>query len=105
MCILIASTAKGTHPVVPAVNPGEPKVTQAFVSVQKPLMLAENEADTAVEKNQTAPGTTDRAVDPKASSKTDNSEQSAKSGKTPLKPFKPSEEIAAEQAVDFPVDI
>ena len=26
-------------------------------------------------------------------------------GTKPLKPFKPSEEIAAEQAVDFPVDI
>jgi hypothetical protein len=38
--------------------------------------------------------------------KTENNKNIAKdSASQPLKPFKPSEEIAAEQAVDFPVDI
>jgi hypothetical protein len=38
--------------------------------------------------------------------KTENNKNKSKdSAPKPLKPFKPSEEIAAEQAVDFPVDI
>ena len=43
--------------------------------------------------------------DQKAESSTAEKKEIEKKGKTPLKDFRPSEQIEAEQAVDFPYDI
>ena len=72
---------------------------------QKPIMLAENEENTTEDKAQTTTGTKGRVSKPESDPETDTKDPSAKSKTAPLKPFRPSEEIAAEQAVDFPVDI
>ena len=68
-------------------------------------MLAENEESEAEEKAQTATDTKGRESEPESGPETDRKEQSSQPKTEPLKPFRPSEEIAAEQAVDFPVDI
>ena len=70
-----------------------------------PILLAANEEDTAGDNPQGATGADDQVSEPETVSETDNKDSSTKSKPAPLKSFKPSEEIAAEQAVDFPVDI
>ena len=71
------------------------------------MVLAENEENTTADKPQTAIGTKDQASESESESgpESDNKDPATKSKTTPLKSFRPSEEIAAEQAVDFPVDI
>ena len=83
-----------THTIIPS----------ATVS-QNPILLAENEKNTAGDNAQGAPGVNDPVSEPELGPETDNKDSSTKSKTKPLKPFNPSEEIAAEQAVDFPVDI
>ena len=105
MFIMTAPMAEGMHPIAPEKNPWRTEIMPATTVRQKLLMLAENEENTAGEKAQTATGTKDPVSEPESGTETVNKEQSTKSKTVPLKPFRPSEEIAAEQAVDFPVDI
>ena len=103
--IMMVPLAQGMPPIVP---PGNSERTESMPPTklrQNPIILAENEENTAGDNAQTATGIKDQASDPQSSQGTDQKEPSARSKKAPLEPFKPSEEIAAEQAVDFPVDI
>ena len=103
--IMMVPLTQGMPPNAPLGN-NEGTETMPSTSVrQKPFMLAENEENTAGEKAQTATGIKDQVSHPESGPGTDKKDPSAKSKKAPLKPFTPSEEIAAEQAVDFPVDI
>ena len=86
---MIAPLAEGMHPIAPGETPEQTEINLSATVRQKPLMLAENEENAAEEKVP----------------ETDPKEPSTPSKTVPLKPFRPSEEIAAEQAVDFPVDI
>jgi hypothetical protein len=94
---------------MPSITPGETaertEISPSTTARQKPLMLAENEENAAEEKAQTATDVKGRESEPESGPETDPKEPSTKSKTAPLKPFRPSEEIAAEQAVDFPVDI
>ena len=65
---------------------------------RRPIVLAENDVQTTTEDQDQAP-----TPETAESEKADNTSEDAAT--KPVKPFKPSEEIAAEQAVDFPVDI
>ena len=103
--IMTAPMAQGMRTVAPGEAPERTEIMPSTTVRQKPMMLAENEENTAEEKAQTATGTKDRESEPESGPETDNKEQSPQSKTAPLKPFRPSEEIAAEQAVDFPVDI
>ena len=103
--IMTAPMAQGMRPIAPGGNPERTEIMPSTTVRQKPMMLAENEENTAGGKAQTATGTKDPVSEPESGTETVNKEQSTKSKTLPLKPFKPSEEIAAEQAVDFPVDI
>jgi hypothetical protein len=105
MFIMTAPMALGTNSLVPGEKPERTEIMPAITVRQKPMMLAENEKDTAGQKSPTASGTKGPASETESGPETDNKEPSIKSKATALKPFKPSEEIAAEQAVDFPVDI
>ena len=100
--IMIAPTTEGMHPMAPEKNPGRTEIMPAITVMQKPMMLAENEKNTA---GQTAAGTKDPESEAQSGPETDDKEQPNEPKTAPLKPFRPSEEIAAEQAVDFPVDI
>ena len=64
------------------------------------IIVAQNETQTATSDTHT-PSSESKASEPK----TDEKKESAGAKKKPLKDFKPSERIEAEQAVDFPYDI
>jgi hypothetical protein len=69
------------------------------------IRLAENEGSAPNGKDESR-ATSENEIGKSASeSGSGKSEQSKKAKSKPLEPFVPSEEIAAEQAVDFPVDI
>ena len=78
---------------------------QSSGSDHKPIVLAQTKPQTA----DSDPRKTDENEEQTPKSGTaateNNEENSNDSASKPLKPFTPSEEIAAEQAVDFPVDI
>ena len=60
--------------------------------------LAESESEPAVDKKDRASGSGEEITENRSKNPDDEKTK-------PLKPFVPSEEIAAEQAVDFPIDI
>ena len=105
MVIMTAPMAQGMRSIAPGENPARTEIMPSTTVRQKPIMLAENEGNTAGDKAQTTTDTKDQVSEPESGPETDNKDPSAKSETAPLKPFRPSEEIAAEQAVDFPVDI
>jgi len=103
--IMTAPMAQGMHSLAPGETPERTEIMPSTIVRQKPMMLAENEENAAEEKAQTATGTKGRESEPESGPETDPKQQSTQKKTVPLKPFRPSEEIAAEQAVDFPVDI
>ena len=68
---------------------------------QASIVLAQNDKRTSEQNDQTesdsATGKSDEAED--------DDKKSSEAESKPLKPFVPSEQIAGEQAVDFPADI
>lgn len=76
-----------------------------FESSKQPILLAENEQKTASEESKPQTDDRDQPIDTGEKSIEKNGKAEIEAPKKPLKPFKPSEEIAAEQAVDFPWDI
>ena len=103
--IMTAPIAQGMCPLAPGAPPARRAVMASTTVWQKPILLAQNQENTDSDKDRTAAGTKDRVSEAEPDSAADPKDPSAKSKTAPLKPFKPSEEIAAEQAVDFPVDI
>ncbi|MGB9437585.1 MAG: hypothetical protein WCB15_06560 [Desulfobacterales bacterium] len=103
--IMAAPVAQGIRSMAPGGNPERTEIVPLATVWHKPIMLAQNEDDTAGDKDRTATATGDRVSEVESGSVADPKDPSANSKAAPLKPFKPSEEIAAEQAVDFPVDI
>jgi len=69
-------------------------------SKQHRVVVAQNETRTTT-KEETAPSSESSASE----SKTQEKKESAGDQEKPLKDFRPSERIEAEQAVDFPYDI
>lgn len=69
-------------------------------SKQHPVVLAQSETQSST-KEKTAPSTESSASESKIQEK----EESVGAQEKPLKEFRPSERIEAEQAVDFPYDI
>lgn len=69
-------------------------------SKQYPVMVAQSETRPTT-KEKTAPSSGSSASE----SKTQEKEESDEAQEKPLKEFRPSERIEAEQAVDFPYDI
>ena len=103
--ILMAPMTLGMHPIVPMENSTLPEIITSAKAGLTPMILAENEKSTAGDKAKTAAGNGVPEKEPKSGPEVDSKDPSTKSETAPLKSFKPSEEIAAEQAVDFPVDI
>jgi hypothetical protein len=92
-------------PIVPGADTDRTDIMPSATVRQNPILLAEDKENTAGEKAQEAPGANAPESEPESGPDTDPKGPSGKSKPAPLKPFNPSEEIAAEQAVDFPVDI
>ncbi len=96
---------QGMGPILPGTNTDRTNIMPSTTVRQNPILLAEDKENTAADNAQGAPGANDPVSEPESGPDTDPKGPSAKSKPAPLKPFNPSEEIAAEQAVDFPVDI
>ena len=103
--IVIVPMAQGIHSKPPAEKTTGTEIPHVDLRWQNPLMLVENEKSGTEEKAQTESATPNRTTGPGSEPQNGQNEQSAGTKASPLKDFKPSEEIAAEQAVDFPVDI
>lgn len=76
-----------------------------FELSQKSIVVAENESETAENGAQATNENNNQAPESEAADSQKSGNSSEDAATRPIKPFKPSEEIAAEQAVDFPVDI
>jgi hypothetical protein len=103
--LTMSPMAQGMGPIVPGANTDRREIISSTTINQNPILLAQNEENTAGGNAQGAPGAEGQVSEPESGPDTDPKDPSAKSKPAPLKPFNPSEEIAAEQAVDFPVDI
>lgn len=103
--IMIAPMAQEIQSTTPAAKPTGLEISHPAMSGQRPLMLSENEESNAEDKTQTDAAAQNKAKEPGSDPQTGQNEKSVGSKTVPMKDFKPSEEIAAEQAVDFPVDI
>ncbi len=97
--IMISSMTLGMRPV------NQVDIISAADTRSHSLILAEKDQTAAREKAQTENDDRTQEIEPETGPETDGKDPSAKSKTAPLKSFRPSEEIAAEQAVDFPVDI
>jgi hypothetical protein len=78
---------------------------RSFEFNRQPIVVAENEQKAAENQSRSTGENQDQKARPEAAAKENSSNDSDGAAAKPLKPFKPSEEIAADQAVDFPVDI
>ena len=105
MFIIMAPTAQGMGPTTLGADIDRTEIMPSTTVSQNPILLAQNEENTGGGNAQGAPGADDPVSEPESSPNADPKDPSTKSKPAPLKPFNPSEEIAAEQAVDFPVDI
>ncbi|MGD8209865.1 MAG: hypothetical protein PVH85_13890 [Desulfobacterales bacterium] len=105
MFVMMAPMTQGMVPIVPDANTERTEIISSTIKSQNPILLAENEENTAGDNAQGVPGENGPVSAPESGPDIDPKDPSAKSKPAPLKPFNPSEEIAAEQAVDFPVDI
>ena len=82
-------------------NPGTP----AAEFNQPALLLAENDQNNTGDQSRPPDSQNERTPASGTDSKENGPQKSDAAATESLKPFEPSEEIAAEQAVDFPVDI
>ena len=105
MFIMMAPMTQGMVPIVPGADTDRTDIMPSATVSQNPILLAEDKENTAGEKAQGATGANEPVSEPESGPDSSPKDPSAKSKTKSLKPFNPSEEIAAEQAVDFPVDI
>ena len=105
MFITMAPMTQGMGPIVPGADTDRAEIMPSTALRQDPILLVKNEENTVGDNAQEAPGANGPVSEPESGPDADPKDPSAKSKPEPLKPFNPSEEIAAEQAVDFPVDI
>jgi hypothetical protein len=78
---------------------------RSFAINWKSIVVAENEQKAAENRSRSTSENQEQTAQPEAAARENSSNDSDGAAAKPLKPFRPSEEIAAEQAVDFPVDI
>jgi hypothetical protein len=81
------------------------QIIRPFEINRQSIVMAQNEHQGAESPSQDADKNKNQGTEPQAAGGENTGKQEEKAAAKPLKPFKPSEEIAAEQAVDFPVDI
>ena len=99
--LLVPDTPKGDPRGVSEI--AEPMYSTALNT--KTIRLADNKNSTPNSNQTSQPASDNETVQSVSESRPGKSVPSTKAKSKPLKPFVPSEKIAAEQAVDFPVDI
>jgi len=103
--MLIVSMTLGMGSVAVETGRGQTETSNPGISRENSMVFAQNEAGTTAGSETTAPANDSDATTPEAKQTTETDSRSTGKKTAPLKPFEPSEEIAAEQAVDFPADI
>jgi hypothetical protein len=103
--ILNAPPVPAGRPVFPAPSSHRDAGIRTAEFNQPSLVLAENDQNNAEGQSQSADSRKDRLPASGADPKENGGRNSDAAATKPLKPFVPSEEIPADQAVDFPVDI
>ncbi len=103
--LMSAPATLGRGPLSPDTPAERTKSIHTFEYNRKSIVVAENEPEAAESGSQTTNENKDQASESGAEATENGCNNSNNAATKPLKPFKPSEEIAAEQAVDFPVDI
>ena len=81
------------------------KIIHTFEINHNSIFLAENELEASESVSQSSNENKDQAPSSATVDREESGKNSDAAETKPIKPFKPSEEIAAEQTVDFPVDI
>jgi len=100
-----APAAPGWNSLAPNEPADRTKSIHRLEFNRKSIVVAENEPAASDSGSQTTTDNKDQAPDSGAADKEKSGNNTNDTETKPLKPFKPSEEIAAEQAVDYPVDI
>ena len=99
--IIVAISGFGVSPNwAAAEGPSYQMLPDQKQSRQQRMLVAQSETRTTTEE-KTAPSSEGSASEPK----TEEKKESSGTQEKPLKEFRPSERIEAEQAVDFPYDI
>ncbi len=105
MFIITAPMTQRMGPIVPGANNERRVIAPSATISQNLILLAQKEENTTGGNAQGTSGANGPVLEPESGANAVSKDPSGKSKPAPLKPFNPSEEIAAEQAVDFPVDI
>ena len=103
--LIAVPSAQGQRIHAPSINAGRIQSLLPFEINRQTILIAQNEHQGTESPSQAADKNKNQGAEPQAAGAENNGKQEDKAAAKPLKPFKPSEEIAAEQAVDFPVDI
>ena len=104
-CFVGMSARAHTLPVAPDTQTVKTRWIDLFELNRKSIAVAENERQAAESESQSTTENRNQTPKSEAAEKNNKINNSNDPQTKTLKPFKPSEEIAAEQAVDFPVDI
>jgi hypothetical protein len=105
LLLMSAPATRGWIPSAPDIPAERTKSFRPIVFNRKSIVLAENDSQASKNESQSINENRDQAPDTGVADREKSGNISKDAESKPLKPFKPSEEIAAEQAVDFPVDI
>jgi hypothetical protein len=103
--LIAVPSLQGTAIHSPHPQAGQMQSIRFLASPAEPILLAENEHKAADSQSRASDNYQSQAAEPEEAVDKNTGKQKDAAAAKPLKPFKPSEEIAAEQAVDFPVDI
>jgi hypothetical protein len=103
--LTLATAAQGGHHPAHGLPAGRTQGICIFELSRNAIAVAKNELQPAESNNRPITENKDQSPKSEAADKENAKKSSNDTQRKPLKPFKPSEEIAAEQAVDFPVDI
>jgi len=103
--LIAVPSAQGIGIHSPDIQAEQMRSIHFLESPRESILIAENEHKAADGQSQATDENQSQAAKPKAAAEENTGKQADGAATKPLKPFKPSEEIAAEQAVDFPVDI
>jgi len=103
--LIAAPTTQGMRTHDPDTHAQRIQSIRPFELNRKSIVMAQNEQKAAENQSPSASENHDQTASSGAAKNENSSNNSDADAAKPLKPFKPSEEIAAEQAVDFPVDI
>ena len=92
---------------LPATDPPaeRAKSIHTFKIIHCSIFLAQNEPEASESESRSSNANKDQAPSSATVDREESGKNSDAAETKPIKPFKPSEEIAAEQTVDFPVDI